>query len=233
MSELKPLISGAPPARSQMVTAIDSVLYAHDLKFENMIPAIVVEYDRNNNKATVTPAIATVFVDESVRTRQDLVEIPTLALGGGNFVISFPLKKGDLGWIHAADRDLDEFKSTLAVARPNNGTLHKFGQGMFIPDIFRQYTINEEDEGAMVIQSTDGATRISIRGDNIKITAPTGVVVDTPLTTFTGDVNIEQNLNVAQSAAIAVEATVAGIAVTTHGHISSTPGNRTADGMIA
>lgn len=233
MSDLKPLISGAPSARSQGVTALDSTLYSHDLKFENMIPAVVVEYDRKNNKATVRPAISVVFMDGSVRPREELVEIPTLALGGGNFVISLPLKAGDLGWIHAADRDLSEFKKTLSISVPKHGVLHKFGQGMFIPDIFRQYTINQEDEGAMVIQSTDGATRISIRGDNIKITAPTGVVVDTPLTTFTGNVNVSKNLNVAQSATIVGEATVSGIAVSSHGHISSSPGNRTSGGMLA
>ncbi|XAO36863.1 hypothetical protein WP1_224 [Pseudomonas phage WP1] len=45
----------------------------------------------------------------------------------------------------------------------------------------------------MVIQSTNGATRISIRGDNIKITAPSNVTVDTPQANFTGSSDYRQH----------------------------------------
>lgn len=200
-------------------------MYSNGLDFENMIPAIVVEYDRATNLATVQPAIMNVDMADKGRSRQPLALIPTLALGAGGFVISFPIKKGDLGWIHAADRDLSTFKKTLAESTPPNGTIHKFGQGMFIPDVFRQYTINGEDADAMVIQAVGGQTRISIKQDSVKITATSLVTVDANAK-FTKDVSIDGSLTVA------VEATVAGIPVTTHGHISSVPGQRTAGGMI-
>lgn len=225
MTTLKPLVSGSSTARKRLVTALESLLYANSINFENMLPAVVQSYNRDTNIATVKPQVMFVDVNDGGIPRNDMAAIPCLALGGGGFVINFPIKDGDLGWIHAADRDLTLFKKTLADSKPGSGTLHKFSQGMFIPDIFRQYVINAEDSESMVIQTVDGATRIAIKPGQIKITGA-ALVVDATLTTFKGEVAMEKSLTVA------VEATVAGTPFTSHGHINSTPGQRTAGGAI-
>jgi hypothetical protein len=225
MSDLKPLTSGNSPARKRLVTALESLLYANSINFENMLPARVNSYDRATNLATVTPQIMFVDMNDGGINRNDMTEIPCLALGGGGFVINFPIKEGDLGWIHAADRDLQTFKNTLANSKPGSGTLHKFANGMFIPDIFRQYVINAEDSESMVIQTVDGETRIAIKPGQVKITGA-AMVVDTELTTFKGEVVMEKSLNVA------IEATIAEIPFTTHGHTSNTPGQRTIGGAL-
>ncbi|MGQ4806668.1 hypothetical protein ACUBIR_26045, partial [Escherichia coli] len=126
----------------------------------------------------------------------------------------------------ASDRDLGIFRATLQQSKPNTGRCHRFEDGMFIPDVFRKYVINGEDTNAMVIQSVDGATRVSIRPDNIKMTASL-VTIDAPTAHFTGNVTVDKTLTAT------VDAVVAGISVKGHGHISSAPGNRTAGAMIA
>jgi hypothetical protein len=224
MSDLKPLTSGSSPTRKRLVTALESLLYANSINFENMLPAVVNSYDRDTNLATVTPQIMFVDMNDGGVNRNDMASIPCLALGGGGFVINFPIKEGDLGWIHAADRDLRNFKTTLANSKPGSGILHKFSNGMFIPDIFRQYVINAEDSESMVIQTTDGETRIAIKPGQVKITGA-ALVVDTDLTTFKGEVAMEKSLTVA------VEATIASIPFTTHGHIqTAVSGQRTSGG---
>lgn len=238
MAGLKSLTTGKPAARKKLVSAIDAMLYRLQVDMENMLPAIVVAYDRDSNMATVRPIIMNVDVNDNRLTRYELSKIPVLSIGGGGFHISFPIKQGDLGWIHASDRDLSLFKQSLQDAAPSNGILHKFGNGMFIPDVFRQYTIDAEDEDAMVIQTTDSKVRISLHNDHIKMTTPVSVILDTPLTELSGDllvggntvmqgqVIMDKTLNVAE------ETTTAGIDFTTHGHISNTPGQRTIDGAI-
>lgn len=233
MTKLTPLTSASPPARKRLVTALEQLLYSNALFTENLLPAEIVQYDRESNLATVRPMIMFVDVSGNGIRRNQVVGIPVLSLGAGGFHISFPIKEGDLGWIYASDRDISQFKQSLSSTKPSTGRNHKFADGMFIPDMFRKYVINQEDADAMVIQSVDSATRISIRGDNIKITAPSNVTVDTPLATFTNDVAVGKNLTVTGDAVINGEAIVKGIAVSTHGHISSAPGNRTANGMIA
>jgi Phage protein Gp138 N-terminal domain len=222
-----PLISNSQGEKSRLWPALSAMLRSFELRSDQLLPAMVMAYDRVNNIATVQPMIMWVTVGGTSKQRHEIAEVPVLSLGGGGFHVSFPIKQGDLGWIYAADRDLSLFKQNLAMTVPHTGRAHKFDDSMFVPDVFRQYVINGEDSDAMVIQSVDGATRVSIRTDNIKITAPVQVEVDSPTAIFTGDVVMQKTLTVA------TEVTVAGVHVTTHGHTSSAPGTRTVGGMIA
>lgn len=223
---LTPLTTGLSSDKKTLAAAMQAVLRFNDLKFEVLLPAVVLLFDRARNVATVQPLITWVDVNDNARPRARYTEIPVMSSGGGGFHISFPLKAGDLGWIYASDRDLGIFRATLQQSKPNTGRCHRFEDGMFIPDVFRKYVINGEDTNAMVIQSVDGATRVSIRPDNIKMTASL-VTIDAPTAHFTGNVTVDKTLTAT------VDAVVAGISVKGHGHISSALGNRTAGAMIA
>lgn len=249
------LTSGTSSDKKTLFGALGIMMREHLLNTDKMLPAEVVSFDRTNNLAVVQPLISRLDVDDNQLQRHEVSDIPVLSIGGGAFHVSFPIVKGNIGWIFAADRDMALFKQSLAMAPPSNGRSHSFSDGLFIPDVFRQYVINGEDAEAMVIQSTDGATRISIRADNIKITAPSKVTVDVPLSEFTGNVTIDKNLIVtgnatvtgatavnggfdatggsAKPCALPADATIGGISVSGHGHISESPGNRTGGGMIA
>ncbi len=249
----KPLLAQVSNDKQRLVTAIAAAVRGERLVDDNCLPAIVIAFDRANNVATVRPLIQWVDVNDGVHRRHPLAGLNVFSLGGGGFHISFPLREGDLGWIIASDRDLSLFKQSLSETKPNTGRIHKFEDGWFVPDVFRKYTINGEDTDAMVIQSVDSETRISISDGKVIITAPTSTKVVSPLTTFTGDVVINQNLQVDQAAAVAgftnvnggfaaadgqactlpATTTVDGVNVDSHGHTSNSPGNRTIGGMIA
>lgn len=244
----KPLVNVAPGEKDSLAAALAALFNMNGLRTDKLIPAEVVEYDRANNKATVQPMIMIIDVSDNTRQRNQIAEVPVMSLGGGGFHINFPLKQGDLGWILAADRDISQFLQGLSMAAPNTLRKHSFADSWFIPDVFRKYTINAADADAMVIQSTDGTTRISISEGVINITAPTSVTVTTPLATFTGNVVVNQNLTVtgattvnggfnasgsgSTSVTLPSNTTIGGIAVYGHGHISSTAGTRTSGGMI-
>lgn len=199
----KPLMDGLPgEGQAGAAGLMATALRKFQIDDENSIPAIVIDFDRNSNLITVKPLIMWVDMNDIGHSRHTIADLNCLSLGGGGFHISFPIKEGDLGWVIAADRDISLFKQSLKESMPNTFRVHSFADGLFIPDVFRKYVINGEDSGAMVLQSTDGATRISIRDDNIKITAPSNVVVDTPTTTFTGDVIIDKSLTVTQQTAV-------------------------------
>lgn len=153
---------------------------------DDMLPAQIVSYDRASNRAKVQPLIAFVTTKNEQVQRAAVGSVPVLTLGGGGFVLSFPLKPGDLGWIKANDRDLTTFMQLLGPTAPASQRQKTFEDAMFIPDVMMKgVTIAGEDDDAVVLQSLDGSVRIALLSDTIKMTAP-NIILDTPITTITG-----------------------------------------------
>lgn len=250
-----PLLATTSSNKKRLPGVMQAALRGHQLNVDGMIPAKVVSFDRVNNWADVQPLIMWVDTQNNNYSRFQLTNVPVISLGGGGFHINFPLKSGDLGWICASDRDISLFLQTLGESAPPTGRLHKFEDGLFIPDVFRKYTINSADSAAMVIQSVDGTTRISISEGTINITAPTAVNVTTPMATFSQNVHVEGSLTVDQNATVTgmtqvnggfnatgggnqvctlpQSTTINGINVANHGHTQQNNGvGRTANGMI-
>lgn len=241
------ILSGQQLDSSALDTAVRRAFESHKYDEETMLPAIVLSFDRDANVATVQPLIQLEKVNGSYSERHKLTEINVLSLGGGGFNISFPLVEGALGWIIAGDRDIAIYKQELKMSPPNSSIPRRFANGLFIPDVMRKYVIAEEDSAAMVIQSIDGQTKISIREDNIKIATTVKFLVDAPDSEFTGNVSVLKNLTVtgqttvnggftakdATTVTLPSTTTINGITVSSHGHEQQNDGSgRTAAGMI-
>jgi len=144
---------------------------------DDMLPAQIVTYDRDTNRATVKPLIAMVTTNGANISRNQLASIPVLNIGGGNFILSFPLLPGDKGWIKANDRDISDFLKTYKESVPNTKRVHNFNNGLFIPDVMTGYTIDAEDTENAVLQTLDGTVKISLFPDKLKITAPSVEII--------------------------------------------------------
>ncbi len=248
-----PLLARLQGEDTSLHAAIEHAIRSDNLQIDDMLPARVISYDRVKNVANVQPLIYWVDTLNNSIQRPNVMSVPVLSLGGGGFHINFPLKKDDLGWIKSNDRDLSLFLASLTIQQPPTSRYHSFTDSMFIPDVYRKYTINEADAGSLVIQTTDAGTRIAIDPNgNINITAPTSVNCVTPMANFSKDVTIGGDLLVegnstttkqqtanggftasgGTSCTLPANTTVGGTNVTTHGHISESPGTRTANGMI-
>lgn len=237
MSGLNGPLVQRPEDAQTLTSTLRFVKRAIEMDMECMLPCRVVSYDRVRNVAEVRPQIVVTKRDPAggplQRTpRVNIPDIPVLSLGAGGFHISFPINAGDLGWIWAADRDITLFLQNLQETHAaTDGASHKFSDAVFIPDAFRTYTINAEDADALVIQSTDSATRISIRADNIKITTPVTVLLDTPLVETTHNLKVGGDINVVGSAtvsgpncALPQATTVATKPIWGHNHNGQVPG---------
>lgn len=244
----KQLTSANQGDKSSLWAALSFAMRQNGMSTDGMLPARVISYKRGGqNLVTVKPVIHFVDMENNAQPRQQLVDVPCLAIGGGGFLINFPLNAGDLGWIFASDRDMNNFMKELKDGVPPNGRIKSFSSGLFIPDALRQFTLAGEDADAMVIQSTSGAVKISLREDNIKIAASTKVLIETPLTEFTQDVKIDGRLDVTKKTTVnggfeatggdAVtlpdQSTIGGIQVLTHGHEQNGDSGRTSGGMEA
>ena len=133
------------------------------------IPAIVEEYDRKKNIVTVQPAIQeSTAIGQYIKRAK--IKAPVMQTAGGGFIVSFPLKKGDTGWLLTSDRDISLFKQQKTVINPNTYRSHSIEDSFFIPDYvsgFGEEKINEEN---IVLRALKGATEVVVGKDKINLT---------------------------------------------------------------
>lgn len=164
-----------PADNDSMVGMFRLVLTKFLQGVDDMLPAQVIAYDRPSNRAQVQPLIQMVTTNNERVNRAQIASVPVLQLGGGGFVMSFPIASGDLGWIKANDRDISLFKTTYALSAPNTQRKHDFSDALFIPDAMLNIALASEDAGNAVFQNTDGTVKIALWPTLIKILATAGV----------------------------------------------------------
>ena len=158
----------APPSRNPTVDGkLRSVLRFVFNKLvqgtlDDMIPAQVIAYNRTTNMASVQPMISMVTTLNEVHPRAVITSVPVSQLGGGGFMLNFPVKAGDIGWLKSNDRDISLWKQLWQIVAPNTGRMHSFEDGTFIPVALVNFVIAASDAGNVVLQSLNGSVRLSM-----------------------------------------------------------------------
>lgn len=195
--EIAQTIPSNNPADSNTLDGLNNILIDKIfLNLHKVCPGIVQSYDRATNRAVIKPAITGIASQGQKVSKEPLVNIPVLNLSGGGFVLSFPVKQGDTGWLIASDRNISIFKQNLAESAPNDFRKHCFEDSFFIPDKINDLNILDND--SVIIQNTDGTTSISLKDDLITLIATTINLTGT--TTITGNTSIIGNLTVSTGA---------------------------------
>lgn len=185
-----------PAHTGQLSGQLKQVLRNFLMSVDDMLPARVVSYNDQTNRADVQPLVMLGTTDGQKVSRAPVRGIPALRMGGGGFFIRFPIKPGDFGWIKANDRDISLImQSQGGQDWPNTERLHSFSDALFIPDTVRDWVIDEEDAGSLVIQSLDGETKISIADGRVDIRAG-AVKVDADEVVITGALTVEGGADV-------------------------------------
>ena len=140
-----------------------------------MLPCQVLAVDRKKNRVKVLPLIALLKTNGETMNRAIIDDIPICNLSAGGFIINFPIKVGDFGYIKSNDRDISLFKQSYKSSKPNTTRKNDFADSIFIPDVINQnlYNISGEDSEALVIQSYDNSTKISMSNGKIILQAET------------------------------------------------------------
>ena len=158
---------------------------------DTMLPVSVGAVDAARNYATVKIALMVCGTDGSTTSRGQIANVPIFTLGGGGFLMSWPIKAGDLGWLIAADRDISLFVQNNAETIPNTDRQHSFSDGVFLPDAARRWALSDEDADNAVWQSYDGTTKITLGSSSIKLKHPTLVELECPTATMSGDLTVQ------------------------------------------
>jgi len=194
---------------------------------DGMLPAKVISYDRTSNVATVQPLVHLLTTEGKTLPRSSYAAIPVLALGGGGFVLNFPLKAGDYGWIEASDRDISLFMQGGDAAQPNTTRIHSFADGRFIPDVMSKYQLGDADvENEMILATTDGVAMIAINTNHDVRIETTGNVRVQKAATF----HVEDSVSAAtfdcpvtftKPVTATDEVTIKGVHMSVHEHVET------------
>jgi hypothetical protein len=191
MSEYAPP-SGDPADDDSLAGTLRAVFKKQLQNTDDMLPAIVVAYDRVKNRANVRPLIAVLTTDNRAVDRAPLASVPVMQFGGGDIVLNFNLKPGNLGWIKANDRDISTFLQSYGNTTPNTVRLHSFEDAVFVPDVMRGWVIAGEDDEAAVLQTLDGSVKVSVSAARVKLAfGAKSVTVDGSGTTIVGGLVVD------------------------------------------
>lgn len=198
---------------------IDFFLQKAAADIQKVIPAKIISYDRNINRATIQ--ILTLFLTSTGQKLQmkAIPNIPVLTLAGGGFVLSFPVQAEQIGFLLASDRDISILKTNLSTYTPATNRQHQYEDSIFIPLNLNGFTINEADANALLLTSIDGATKVSIQNNLITMTA-TNVVIN-------GNVAINGTLTATDAITSNVDVIAGSISGKTHTHTGVTTGSGT------
>ncbi|MEQ5125807.1 Gp138 family membrane-puncturing spike protein [Providencia alcalifaciens] len=163
------------------------------MNIDDMLPAIVVSYDDNSNRAVIKPLVMMVSTEGQKIGRAAVPNIPVFRFGGGGFFIRMPIKPGDFGWLKANDRDVSLiFQRGGLEDEPNTARLHTFSDAMFYPDTLKGWLIDGKNADALVIQSIDGSVCLSLHEGKAVLDSPI-LEANVLETTFNGNVTINGN----------------------------------------
>jgi hypothetical protein len=173
---------------------------------DDMLPARVISYDDTTNRAVIQPIVMIGATDGSKLSRAQVANVPVYRFGGGGFFIRFPIKKGDLGWLKANDRDISLImQSGGGEEWPNTRRLHSFSDAMFFPDTFKQWVIGGANADALVIQTLDGSVCLSLHAGKFRIESPMGEIITSgALSIEAGDVSIQAGAVAIDAGAVAI-----------------------------
>lgn len=161
------------------------------------LPGIIQSFDPNSVTAVVQPAIRYVERDNDGNTSTKnyplLTDVPVIFPRGGGCTLTFPVNAGDECLVIFGDRCIDFWWQSGSIQEPVDGRMHDLSDAFAIVGPQSQAKkISGINTTAAQFRSDDGSTYLEIdpTTQKIKIVAPGGLDVITPMADFSEQVTI-------------------------------------------
>lgn len=170
---------------------IASMLSDFAKRFQTCIPAIVKKVI-SRDTVEVSPAV---LQSDSYGNPIEWANIQTTVLTpfSGGILLSMPLAVGDTGWLVASDLDTSKFKKGKKPSQQVSFSRHKYQYGFFVPDAINGYTISEDDNGAVVLTTIDGKTKIVLKDKKIELKTDGDLKINANNVIITGSSSVKIN----------------------------------------
>ncbi|VGO07862.1 Phage-related protein [plant metagenome] len=173
------------------------------------LPGIVQAFDAQAQTCVVQPALREPVRDASGRsepvTLPLLTDCPVVFPGGGGCTLTFPLQQGDECLVVFASRCIDGWWEAGGVATQRERRMHDLSDGFVLAGVrSRPRALAEVSTTTAQLRSDDGQTVVDMdpAGGLVNIKAPAGIVLDAPMVTLTGAVQVQNSQGAGTACAI-------------------------------
>lgn len=149
--------------------SFDEIFKSYQSELKTGIPAIATEVDLNQQWVTVQPLFNRTFLDDDdneVQKNYSVIHnVPLKFPRWGGFVITFPVKVGDMVWLNFAERSLDTFKDSSGseIVDPKINRMHDINDAVAMFGFStRKNKINNYHTQDLVLRSESGDVEIHL-----------------------------------------------------------------------
>lgn len=176
---------------NDLMVALQAALGGMKSELWTAMPGIVEAYDVETQSATIQGAIKPQILDAKTGKWKPVTlplfgKVPVAWPSGGDFMLTFPLKKGDEGVVVFAKNCIDAWWESGGVAEQLEVRSHDLSDAMFIPGLRskpRKPAVLPSADN-VELRKTDGTVRIvmeSTGGGKVTVVAPGGISLLGPL----------------------------------------------------
>jgi hypothetical protein len=134
------------------------------------LPGIVQSYDATKNTVTVQPAIQRVFVKDGPKNLPLIEDVPAVFPGSGDFVITFPVKKGDECLLIFTERAIDYWYKEGGIQQPSQYRLHHLSDAVAIIGLRSQArNLSSINTDALEVRNADRSVYLQVSDSGIFI----------------------------------------------------------------
>lgn len=135
------------------------------------MPAIVVDFNNEQQTVTLQPAISGSDGAGSEIKMSPLADVPVKFPRGGGFAFTFPIVAGDEGLAVIADRCIDAWFATGKISQADDHRQHDLSDSFFLPGVSSiSRAIGAFRNDAIVMRQLEGSGYVSIdKSSNVDI----------------------------------------------------------------
>jgi len=155
---------------SVISTAIDTALK----EVHTILPGQIISFDPVEQLADIQPQLKR-NVDGKLINLPVLSGVPIRFLKSGDFTITFPLKENDEVAVYIIERSIDNWLEDGGLQSPNDYRKFDLSDAYAVPVLYSQaQKIADFDPDNMVIKSTNGNAKITLKTDGTILMETTG-----------------------------------------------------------
>lgn len=155
---------------------------------------IIQSFNAGNQTATVQIAqqqVTSIQPDgaRTIAPFAPLVSVPVFFPCGGGYTLTFPIQNGDECIVLFNDRELDNWLEAGGSPAPTTPRLHDLADGIAIVGV-RSFprSLGSVSTDSAQLRSDDGSTFVDIKENNVSITSPQQITLNTPIVRIPGGV---------------------------------------------